>query len=661
MEEKKVKFACSLDCFDGCSMTATVRAGKVLKIEGDKEHPLTRGSICEKGRKHLERMYHTERILKPRRRYKDTWIDISWEDALDEIARKLLDAKEKYGASSVMYFNDSGYTGLSKTVDEMFFNYYGGVTIPRGSLCWAAGIKAQKYDFGNSRANYPEDHAHAKGIIIWGRNPYNTNIHLMPLLLKAKEKGAYISVIDPIRTKSADFAHEHISIKPATDGALALGMANIIIHEGLIDKEFINDYVIGFEEFKAYVRYFTLEKTSEITGIPSDTIRNLAISYATTKPSCIILGYGMQRYSNGGNNIRCIDALGAITGNIGISGGGVNYANKLFSKYIGGEVKKSTLFSQDTRSFSKVKMGEFLESAKEPPIKCLFVMKANPIVQAPDINRTMEAIKKVEYKVVIDMFMTDTAQLADLVLPCTSVLEEEDIIISSMFTNYCNYSHRVIEPPAGLIGEFELYRCLARKMNLQSYPDIDQEEFLRRAINPLTESFGITLEDLKKGPFTIPDQQIAWKNRRFETPSGKFELYSTTALQDGLSPLPSYIEAAKGEREFPLRLITPHLKDSLHSQHFAFIDRIPTVYLNKNTLNTYNLVEGKKAVVKSKQGSIEVTVKINNAVGEELLMIYQGWWHKSGSVNFLTEARHSDMGEQAAYYDCFCRIMAIEE
>ncbi len=661
MEEKQIRFACSLDCFDGCSMMATVRDGKVLKIEGDKEHPLTRGSICEKGRKHLERMYHPERILKPKKRYKDTWIDISWEDALDEIAGKLLDTKEKYGASAVMYFNDSGYSGLSKSVDEMFFNYYGGVTIPRGSLCWAAGIKAQKYDFGNARSNYPEDYVNAKHIIIWGRNPYSTNMHLISLLLKARQKGANICVIDPIRTKTADFAHEHIAVKPATDGALALGMAHIIINEGLIDQEFINDYVLGFEEFKAYVRSFTPEKTAEITGISLDVIRKLAISYATTKPSCIILGYGMQRYVNGGNNIRCIDALGAITGNIGISGGGVNYANKLFSSYIGGEVEKSASYSKATRSFSKVKMGEFLESVKEPPIKCLFVMKANPIVQAPDINRTMEAFRKVEYKVVIDMFMTDTAQLADLVLPCTSVLEEEDIIFSSMFTNYCNYSHRVVEPPEGLIGEYDLYRRLARKMNLQDYPDIDQEEFLCRAINPLKESFGITLEDMKKGSSTIPNQQIAWRDRRFETPSGKFELYSTTALQDGLSPLPSYIEATSGEREFPLRLITPHLKDSLHSQHFAFIDNIPTVYMNRNTLNAYNLVEGEKAVVESKQGSIKVIVKTNNGVGEQILMIYQGWWHKSGSVNFLTEALHSDMGEQAAYYDCFCRIKAIGE
>jgi len=659
--EEKIRFSCSLDCFDVCSIIATVKDGNVIKVEGDKNHPLTQGTICEKGRKHLERLYHPERIRRPRKRINDAWIDISWEDALNEISEKLIEIKGKYGTSAVMHYNDSGYGGLGKSVDEMFFNYYGGVTVPRGSLCWAAGIKAQKYDFGNVRGHHPQDHLNAKNIIIWGRNPYNTNMHLMPYLVKAREKGVLIRVIDPIRTKTADFADEHIYVRPATDGALALGMAHIIIEEGLIDQAFIDEHVVGFEEFKNYVKGFTPDRTADITGIEKNVIRRLAVTYATQKPSCIILGYGMQRYSNGGNNVRCIDALGAITGNIGVPGGGINYANKLFSRYIGGEVEKSNSYSKVKRSFSRAKFGEFLESVKEPSIQCLFVMKANPIVQAPDINRTMEAFKQVEFKVVIDMFMTDTAQLADMVLPCTSVMEEEDIIYSSMFTPYFNYSHRVVEPPEGLLGEYEFFRCLAKKMNLKDYPDIEKEEFLRRAFEPLQNSFGVTLEDIKKGSFTIPDHQIAWKDRNFETPTGKYELYSESAEKDGLSPIPEYIEALKGEKKYPLRLITPHIKESLHSQHFAFINDIPTVHLNGKTLKVYNLRDGKIAFIESRQGKLKAIVKMDDKVGDDLLMIYQGWWHRSGSVNFLTEALHADMGEQAAYYDCFCSIEAIDD
>ncbi|MBB6217130.1 anaerobic selenocysteine-containing dehydrogenase [Anaerosolibacter carboniphilus] len=656
MNKEMIKFTCPMDCFDACGMIATVQNGKVIKVEGDPAHPFTKGYVCEKGKRHLERLYHPERLRKPKKRMGDIWIDISWEEAIDEIGNKLLEIKREYGTTAVLHYSDAGYGGLSKSVDKMFFNYYGGVTVSRGGLCWSAGIQGQKYDFGDNQGHHPKDHLNAKTIIIWGRNPYNTNLHLMEYLAQAKKQGTHIVLIDPIRTKTANIASEHIYIKPSTDGALALGMARVIIEESLVDQRYIDQYVKGYEAFKDYVADFTLERVEKITGIDQETIKRLAITYAANKPSCIIIGYGLQRYINGGNNVRCIDALGAITGNIGIQGGGVNYANKSISRYVKGEVVKSEGFIKNQRTYSKTKLGEFLESVQEPTIKCIFVTKSNPLVQVPNISRTMEAFAKVDFKVVVDMFMTDTAKLADIVLPCTSILEEEDLIYSSMFSPYISYSAKAVAPPDGIIGEYEFFRRLAIKLGLEEYPDIGQGEFLERAIQPLMNTFEITLDQIKHSYFSIPKREIPWEDGKFETPSGKFELYSEMAMAEGTSPLPTYIPALEGGREFPLRLLTPHCKKSLHSQHFVFISEVPVVYLNKKTFVSNHLEMSGLVKIESKQGILIAKPEIDESVGDEILMIYEGWWHKSGSVNFLTEDIISDIGEQAAIYDCFCKI-----
>ncbi|SHJ69808.1 molybdopterin-dependent oxidoreductase [Paramaledivibacter caminithermalis] len=656
MSKTKIRFSCPLDCFDVCSMIATVKEGKIIKIEGDKEHPLTKGFICQKGRKHLERVYHPNRILSPKKKYKGKWIDISYQEAIEEIAEKLNKIKKEYGSKAVLHFYDSGYGGLSKTVDKMFFNYYGGATVHTGSLCWGAGIEAQKIDFGGNKSHPPEDLINSKTIIIWGRNPADTNIHLMKYLTKAKKNGAYIYLIDPIRTRTAKMVSEYMRIKPSTDGALALGIANYMIQKKLIDEDFIKKNVKGYEDYKKYVRDFTLEYTQEITGIHRNKIKEIAERYSKGKPSSIIIGYGLQRYKNGGNNVRAIDALGALTGNIGIKGGGVNYSNKLIAEYIGGEVKKSEDYVKDRRTYSQANLARFILEADNPPIKCLFITKSNPLVQVPNINKTIEAFNKVDFKVVIDMFMTDTVRYSDLVLPATSILEEEDFIYSSMFSPYLNYSNRVVKPPNGIMGEYDLFRILARKIKLRGYPDIEREEFFKRALEPLMKNFDVSYEYLKHNFFTIEDRDIPWEDKVFNTPSCKYELYSETAKDQGLSPIPIYISANDNKNEYDLRLITPHFKNSLHSQHFAFEEDIPRVYINTKTLKKNNIKADKTVKIKSKYGELKAKLEVSEDIGDGIIMIYEGWWHKSGSVNFVTPDEISDIGEQAAYYECFCKL-----
>ena len=652
-----IHFSCPLDCFDTCGLTATVENNRVVDVRGDKSHPLTQGACCEKGRKLLERLYHPQRLTSPLKRTKSGWSEITWDQAIEEMADRFTACIDQYGSNAILLYSYSGYVGLIKKVDEVFCNHLGGVTVGRGSLCWGAGIAAQLYDFGAVRGHHPADLAKAKTIILWGRNPADTNMHLMPSIQKARKDGATLVVIDPRRSATAESADIHLKVKPATDGALALCMANIIIENGRHDRQFIKDRVHGFESFREYIQNFSPEKVARITGLDSEDIIRLAEIYSQNRPATIVIGYGLQRYANGGNTVRCIDALGAITGNIGISGGGVNYANHRHAEYMGGELKQSRTKALNRRTFSMADLGGYLKSEDDPPIRCVLVSKANPLVQGPDINQTVEAFKTVDFKVVIDMFMTDTARHADLVLPCTSVLEEEDIIYTSMFSPYLNYSAKVVDPPDSIISEYDLFIKLARRMNLSDYPYISQEEYLKRAIQPLTDTFEIDLTDLKKsGHFCLPESEIPWQDGSFATPSGKYELYSASARDNGQHPLPTYVSPQRGDSDYPLQLLTPHLKASLHSQHFLDVDDQPTGYLHPETLQKYEIKDGDTARLRSRRGELKVTARHDDHLAEDIIVVYQGWWHKSGSVNFLTSTGTSEMGEQAAYYDCFCSI-----
>jgi anaerobic selenocysteine-containing dehydrogenase len=354
--------------------------------------------------------------------------------------------------------------------------------------------------------------------------------------------------------------------------------------------------------------------------------------------------------------VRSIDILGTITGNIGVSGGGVNYANRFFPRFIGGDLKQSQAQARNRRTFSIAQLAEYLESEKKPPIQCIFVTKSNPLVQGPDINRTIKAFRSVEFKVVVDMFMTDTAHHADIVLPCTSVLEEEDIIFSSMFSPYVNYSGQVVLPPEGIMSDYDMYGALAERMGVSDFPRDGRRQFLERAIRPLTSALDVGLADLEQTPFFIPEDSIPWERGQFSTPSGKIELYSEKALIDGHSPMATYIQPVTAIPGYPLRLLTPHRRESMHSQHFAFIEDIPEAVVHPETLKAFNLTNGARAKVWSDKGEIVVMIRSDKGAAAEAVTIEQGWWHKSGSVNRLTSDRISEMGEQAAYYDCFVNI-----
>jgi len=653
---ERIKFACSLDCFDLCSLVAVKDGGRIVKIEGDKDHPVTKGFICKKGRDHLERLYHKNRFFKPRIKKDGQWHEISYEEAIGLLSEKLSGYIKEYGPESILHYNDSGYGGMSKDVDNIFFNGLGGVTSHTGTLCWGAGDKAQKYDFGANRSHNPEDFENSKMMILWGRNPADTNIHLMSFIKNAKKRGCKVILIDPFRTNSASIADDVYQVRPGTDAALALGMANYIIENGLSDGKYIKDNTLGFEQFKAYAKEFTIEKTSEITGLSSEAIVGLAKAYGSIKPASIIVGYGLQRYRNGGNTVRAIDALGAITGNIGVSGGGIHYNNKKYGAFVGDLTEQSAAGVENRRTYSKANFAEFIFSEKETPVKCMFVTKANPMVQLPNTNKAMEAFKQIEFKVGIDLFVTDTLEHCDLIFPATTILEEEDVIYSSMFNPYMLYSHRVVEPLNGIVSEYDLFMQLADKMDVKAYPRLDRDAYFNGQLRRLFETFNTDLDQLKKSPIIINKDEIAWEDGKFLTPSGKFELYSEKAKGDGLSPLPVYMPIDKKKKAYPIRLMTTHHRNSLHSQGFMDVEGLPEIYLSETDLLNNGVADGDEITVRSEYGELRAVAKVKKDMLADTALMYEGYWHKSGCVNLLTPDGISDMGEQAIYYECFICI-----
>ncbi|MBO3445797.1 molybdopterin-dependent oxidoreductase [Clostridium sp. CCUG 7971] len=646
---------CTLDCFDACKFNVYVENNKVIKIEGDKNHPYTKGFICNKGRSHLDRLNHKDRITTPLLKVKDKWVEISFNEAIQIMVKKLSYYKETYTSKSVLYYTQYGSGSLLKDIGDIFTNFYGGVSKSKGGPCWSAGIKAQKYDFGVARSHSLEDMFNSKNIFIWGKNPAYTTIHTMQTIKKAKEKGAKIIVIDPIYTQTAKIADIYIRINPGSDGALAAAMSKIIIDEKIYDKEYINSYVLGFEEYKSYIEKLDLNYLSNECGVEINQIKELVKLY-TQKYSTICLGYGMQKYKNGGNTIRLIDSLGAITGQIGFSGGGVNYANKVYSKYINTDPYESESFGEN-REFYTSKISKFINdsfNANNIPIKMTIITKSNLLNQLPNLVELEDAFSKIDFKVCFDMFMTDTASKCDLFIPCTNTLESEDILYSSMTNPYIIYNEKAVEPNDKLMDEYYFFMELAKAMKINNYPYVSKYEYLNEAIKPLKKiDKDINLEKIRDTYFTI-QEYIAWEDKVFDTPSKMFELYSKEAEKDGLSPIPIYISTPKQNK---FRLLTNHHRETLFSQHYIDKNGISKAYINENMAIKVN-IENKEVVrLKNKNITIETEINIDNSISDYVVMMYVGWWKKHGNPNYIADSDISDMGGQVTYNETFIDII----
>lgn len=665
---KKYSHGCTLDCADACKFEVLVDSEGEIKIVGDKSHPYTKGFVCKKGLAHLTRLNHKGRMISPMIKEDGVWKEISFNKALNIMAEKLSYYKENYSSKSVLFYQQYGSGSSLKGIANVFFNFYGGVTKSKGGPCWSAGIKAQKMDFGDSRSHSLDDMLNSKNIIVWGKNPAFTTIHTMQMIKKAQSNGSKIIVIDPVLTQTGKIADLFIRVKPNGDEALALAMGKIIIEEIGYDKDFIDKYTEGFSGYTEYIRSLNLDKLCEVSGVSKEEIRNLSKIYSE-RYSTILLGYGIQKYKNGCNTIRAIDALGAITGQIGFSGGGVNYANKVYPAIVNSDPYNSESDISGERLFYVSHISDFILSSlkgetyykdniyinkekiedKEEitslniPIKMAVITSSNLLNQLPNLNKLEEAIENIEFKVCFDMFMTDTAKSCDLFIPCTNTLETEDITFSSMTNPYITYNEKVIEPKDKLMDEYYFFRELAKVMKINKYPQVSKREYLNKIIEPLkVYDENISLEALKNKNFTIHNP-IAWEEKEFKTKSLKFNFYNGEV-------------DLKKKKEKGLRLLTNHGVNSLSSQHFIDSEGISKAYINEETARLHNIKNKEIVNIYSNNGEINVEANIDNNIGNNIIMMYVGWWKKHGNPNFLTNSGISDFGGQITYNETFVYI-----
>jgi len=655
--------ACPLNCWDSCGFHVTVENDRVTKVEGDPSHPITQGKICGRGRMLETRTNSAQRLLHPLKKINGQFEQISWEQALNEIAEKLRDIKETYGSTAVLHSHDYANNGLLKNLDQRFFNCYGGVTELYGSLCWGAGIEAQQWDFGNAYSHGPDDVYNSKNIIVWGRNVARTNMHFYEKLLEAKKRGAKLFVIDPIYNATAKIADEYISIKPGMDGLLAAGIIKELLRLRLEDRKFIEESSVGFEDVDQLLGSVTLEEISEMTEVPCEVMTHLAHVYAD-KPTATFMGLGLQRYQNGGNTIRLIDALVACSGNIGMAGGGANYANLQVGQSFVFEELTLANRRQRRRQFSIMKQAEEVLKATNPEIQMIVVTCGNPVTQVPDTQVVEKAFSSVPTLVVIDQFMTDTAQLADYVLPTTTAFEEEDIYFSSMYHHYVNYGPKLVSAPGEAQPDLWIWTELAKRLGFGADFDYTRKQFLQMSFERL-ERKGVSLDTLmEQHTLELPVTAIPWQDRKFTTPSGKYEFTARTGHEPLTLAVPEESKWRNPQlaEKYPYNLLTIHPMRSNHSQNYHLLGgnlRLK-VEVAQNIADDLGLQKDDMVRVWNDRGAVTGYLSILPTSHPNTINIDEGIWKQfGGSVNHLTSSSESDNGMGSTLYDCLVNIEKI--
>ncbi|MGE5508535.1 MAG: molybdopterin-containing oxidoreductase family protein [Chitinophagales bacterium] len=658
-----MRTCCPLDCWDVCGLEAEIEQGRVIRLSPDPRHPVARGAACVKSRCLTRLLNHPERLMHPLGKTKRGGFErLSWDAALARWAETLAQAKAEGGPLSVLHYTDSGSQGVLKALDKRFFARFGGSTVPRGSLCNSAGLAAQAYDFGTGCSHEPEDLRNSRLVVLWGRNPLDTNFHVAWLVREARQAGATVVLIDPLRTRSAALADWVLQPRPGTDAALAQAVARELIESGRYDQAFVRERVAGFDAYRTRVRDWTPERAAGVTGVAAEDIRRLADLFAGCYPAAILLGYGPQRYLHGGSTIRAIDALGALSGNVGTAGGGVNYAHRLWHdlKPIDGRE-----LPQEVRHVRRALLGEDLEKLARAgaPVRAAVFAHTNPAGQAPDTARVRAALASVPFKVVIDLFLTDTAAQAELVLPAAAFTEEEDAYKAST-TSYLTYGPQLVEPPGECRTEREMYRSLAGLLGMAE-AEAELAWPAGKWLAELLEPFGgeAALARLREdGVLRHPRAAaVPFADGRFPTPSGKVELLSEVAARDGQDPVAGvpwpWPESAPGPYAF--RLLSPQPRHRLHSifgnQGGPASEQVARI--NPEDGRRVGLADGDEALLESAQGTLSVPVRFDAGVAPGLIVIPNGGWDRhGGTVNWLTRALVSDMGDQAAYYETQCNL-----
>lgn len=660
-------------------MDAHVKDGRLVRVAGMKQHPLNK--LCVKGRQTVEWLYSEERITSPLRRVNGTWQEISLDEAFDIIAEKLIDIKEDYGARSMVTHLGFILVGThSGRVASRFCSLYGTPNFATAaSLCFAARGLGHGITVNKRMLALMPSYDNSRCVVVWGYNPSESNFADAAHILSAKRRGAKIVVVDPRVTPLAKQADIYLQIRPGTDCALALGLLNVIIDERLYDQAFVDQWTVGFEKLEEHVKNYSPEVVERITWISAETIREFARTYATSKPAAIAQGVSLDHSIHGVQTSRASAILMAITGNLDIPGGNIyNLPLKLTSLRIKGAVSPDEaigaqypLFGQFTGETTAVPVSEAIITGRPYPIKALIVQGSNPVLTWPHTSKVREALSKLDLLVVSDLFMTETAKLADIFLPAATFLEQE------MLRDYTFeglplviLGNKVIEPPGDSIEDWRVWSELGRKMG---YADYFPWQSSSEVIADLLQPSGITVEQLKRNPGGIlhqqPDRREKYREEGLSTASGKVEIFSQIMADHGYDPLPTFNEPTYSPQlaeGYPFMLMTgPRVGAFTHSQHhnIARLRKLvprPSLEINADAASNLGIADGDRVTVESPTGSITLQARLTPDIHPQVLSLQHGW--VEANANVLTDDETLDpISAYPQFRMVMCRVMRAKD
>jgi anaerobic selenocysteine-containing dehydrogenase len=680
-----VRAACPHDCPDTCAMLVTVEHGKATAVRGDPAHPTTGGALCTKVARYTDRTYSPDRVLHPMRRIGrkggGRFARITWDEALDEIASRFAAiAASPEGPEAIVPYSYAGTMGLLQyaSMDRRFFHRLGASLLDR-TICATAGKAGWAAVVGASVGMDVEQYENSRLILIWGSNPVTSNLHFWTRAQEAKRRGARLVAIDPYRSATAEKCHEHVALLPGTDAALAYGVMHVLIEEELIDRDYVERHTVGFAALAARAREWTPERSARTCGIPVAQLTRIARDYGTIRPAAIRLNYGMQRVRGGGNAVRAVACLPALVGAWRDAAGGALLSSSGTYPVDARALERPDLIPNAPRTINMSTIGDALLDA-DPPIRALYVYNANPLAVAPESAKVTRGFAREDlFCVVHDLFQTDTADYADLLLPATTQLEHLDIH-SSYGHLYVLANNPAIAPLGEALPNTEVFRRLAARMGFAEPCFGDSDEMLARQAFDWSHArmHGLDWETLKRDGWqrmNLPAVHAPFAHAGFPTPSGKCELWSERLRAQGQDPLPAVVlprESAASNpalaARYPLALISPPARNFLNSSFanlpvFVTAEKAPRLEIHPGDAAARSIADGARVRILNDRGAFEAQARVTDRARPGVVVAPSIWWRKLApggeNANAVTSQALTDLGRAATFYDCLVEVAAL--
>lgn len=626
---------CNRDCPDACSILATVEDGRVTRLGGDPHHPVTQGSLCYRTSRFLETQYSPERLTQPLLRRNGVLTPVSFDEAIDYVAAGLQRIRQESGPAAIFHYRSGGSLGVLKMLSDYYFELFGPVTSKRGDICSGAGDAAQLLDFGEEDSHDLFDLVNAKQIILWGKNVVVSSPHTLPVLKRAQQNGAELTLLDPVHHKTANHVDHFHTLRPGGDFALAMAVAQVLFERGWTDPR-APEYCDHLEAFRALSTSRRLADWCAEADVPTGLAVDLAERLGPKQPCAILVGWGMGRRIHGAATVRALDALAAISGNLGVPGGGVSFYYKRRGAY---DTRFIQCEAAAPRTVCEPLFGEELLSMKYPEIRAVWITAGNPVAMLPDSGKVAAALASRELVVVVDAFLTDTAALATVVFPTTTLLEADDLL-GAYGHHYLGAATPVVPPPPGVRSDLEIIQALAARTGHAEALAGTARAWKERIVAPRLGPHGVDLAALEAGYVRNPlPAQVLFADRKFKTKSGKVNLL--TQAPEAPPPAPS---------DRPLFLMSLSTEKSQSAQWAKPPVGLPLATIHPEAAP--GIGDGAEARLVSSIGALKVQVRHDERQRRDVVLLPKGGHFRSGrSANALIQARTTDLGEGGALYD----------